>query len=112
MVLTYDDLVNSISYYQHSLLVRAQHVIQESTNRADGDNAGITIGNFIEIKKILLAGKVIPDDEDLLKTMISMIKVYSGELATEFAGNALNPQIVSALATEVALSEKLDALGA
>ena len=44
--------------------------------------------------------------------MISMIKVYSGELATEFAGNALNPQIVSALATEVALSEKLDALGA
>ena len=51
MVLTYDDLVNSISYYQHSLLVRAQHVIQESTERADGDDAGITMGNFIEIKK-------------------------------------------------------------
>ena len=46
MVLTYDDLVNSISYYQHSLLVRAQHVIQESTDRADGDDAGITVGEF------------------------------------------------------------------
>ena len=112
MALTYDDLVNSILYYQHSLLVRAQHVIQESTERADGDDAGITMGNFIEIKKILLAGKVIPDDEDLLNTMISMIIVYEGELATEFAGNPQNPQIVSAAATEVALYEKLDALNA
>ena len=101
MPITYDDLVMSIPVFEESLVVFARDVIRTSTNRSHGDQGGIVVGNFIELKALLNEGKSLPlTDARLLATLISMAEVYEGELARRNAGNLTDPVLNSVIKTK------------
>ena len=104
MVYKYDDIKKSIPSYQLALQNRLRHIIQNSTNRSDGDDTGIITGDFIELKQILNLGETLPTtDSQLLKTMISMVEVYRGSISRENAGDDADTLLASVIETEKSL---------
>lgn len=109
MTETYEDYRNAIPAFETSLIKKARTIVKEGGSHDAAVAYGNEMGDFIDARKLLLAGQPVPQDATHDDILYKMLRVHIGQISEATAEDEDDPALVRAEATLAALQERRDA---